>query len=225
MKVLRLTSVTFPILDVATYGGYWDAYEVFENDFYELSNEKLEEAYWDSFDNDKFMKALADLANGAIASDPYGHLEYLEQFGVLKITGRDIYSPKFYNFSNDHLNIDVEVADNCFSKVVKALKKVDQVEFENWLKDNFTSYDGFMSFVPNAKAEFLQLIADGEERETGLGLWYLLKVNTDIENEGMGITELTNEMLDKRYEYLDFTEFCDSKLGDKIWTELNKVRG
>lgn len=81
--------------------------------------------------------------------------EYIgdEHCPIKKLTFKGIASPKYYNFETDRLICDVEydrtaLIDYCFSKHRK--------EFDEYLKENFTSYDGFISFVPNNVAEFWQ---------------------------------------------------------------------
>ena len=60
------------------------------------------------------------------------------------------YSPSEYNFATDNSELLIELDDY---KLMDYINK-HKPEFEQYLRDNFTSYDGFMSFVPNDWAEF-----------------------------------------------------------------------
>lgn len=57
-----------------------------------------------------------------------------------------LYSPRYYNFETDSLLIDIDVN-------IKNLKnycfRIHKNDFNQYLKDNFTSYDGFISFIEN----------------------------------------------------------------------------
>jgi len=54
-------------------------------------------------------------------------------------------SPKFYNFSNDSINCEITLDVNKLSDYIN-----DNLEaFKDYLKDNYTSYDGFSSSYSN----------------------------------------------------------------------------
>jgi hypothetical protein len=57
----------------------------------------------------------------------------------------NLYSPKYYNFSNDSINVTYTLQKDSFKKLVDYCKE-NLDEFEGYLKDHFKSYDGFMSF-------------------------------------------------------------------------------
>jgi hypothetical protein len=71
---------------------------------------------------------------------------------VEKIEFEGLVSPKFYNYSNDSINVST------FPKKTEIMEYLDQNndDFEHYLKDNYTSYDGFISFKPNNVAEFME---------------------------------------------------------------------
>lgn len=56
-----------------------------------------------------------------------------------------LYSPRYYNYDTDRLNIEMNINLN----KLKAYIKKNKTDFNLYLKDNFTSYDGFISFVEN----------------------------------------------------------------------------
>ena len=67
---------------------------------------------------------------------------------VLSVEGVEMTSPKYYNFETDRLWADVELRDDWMDAVREFM-----VENADWLreriKDDWTSYDGFMSFMSN----------------------------------------------------------------------------
>ena len=60
-------------------------------------------------------------------------------------------SPRFYNYGTDKVLIDV---DYNFIALVKYCRHTNKDKFNQYLKNNYTSYDGFISFVENSVEEF-----------------------------------------------------------------------
>ena len=80
---------------------------------------------------------------------------------------KELWSPMYYNFETDKLTIDCEIdLDGLKNYCLQA----NRDEFNTYLHDNWSSYDGFTSFVPNNIVEF--------EREPDITImieFYLLK--------------------------------------------------
>ena len=217
MKTIKVTSDTFPVLSVSTYGGYFDTEYTLERDLDELP-EKLCEQYWDSFDNGKYMQAVAELADDTLQSSfdrEHGELGDLKVYGVTEIKGSKIVSPREYNFATDQLDIDITMHDNTPELVANKLEQLNQKDdtFAKYLKDNFTSYDGFMSFVTNDVQEFIAQVYAGDDRELALALFYLL-----VHEHDYNVEDIQAEMLENGIGngYLSATEFCSDKVADKI---------
>lgn len=87
---------------------------------------------------------------------------------VLSLENVGMTSPKYYNFSTDKLWADVELKDGWEDDVRKFM-----TENADWLreriKDDWTSYDGFMSFMSN---NFDNLAHDEDEDYWGDKSWY-----------------------------------------------------
>lgn len=64
-----------------------------------------------------------------------------------------VHSPSFYNFETDKLEIEVDFDEK---KLEEYCLKQKREEFQTYLNDNFTSYSGFISFVPTNIPEFLE---------------------------------------------------------------------
>lgn len=80
---------------------------------------------------------------------------------------KELWSPMYYNFETDKLTIDCEIdLDGLKNYCLQA----NRDEFNTYLHDNWSSYDGFTSFIPNNVVEF--------EREPDITImieFYLLK--------------------------------------------------
>lgn len=96
-------------------------------------------------------------------------------------------SPKYYNYSTDKLNIDMKLNLNNLKKYVKDNKE----DFNLYLKDNFTSYDGFTSFISNNYNEFVKDYKEdfcGVDKDRCINVmveYYLLRCIYDSNWEGI----------------------------------------
>lgn len=92
-------------------------------------------------------KIWVDLVNEAVQ----------EKLPSLSYSFEKVVSPKAYNFSTDEVyakaNFDLD-------EIINFLKNSE--DFDQYCKDNFSSYDGFMSFVPNSASEFINELENGD---------------------------------------------------------------
>lgn len=181
MKTLELTSSLFPIVQVGSYNGqtcdvdrFIDSYSI-DEDFAEGYSDLDSEGFWDKFDNSKFKAEILKRAADYIQNEIKPFLVDLK-IGITDVVVHDIVSPKYYNFNTDELYFDLIVEDD-FSE--KLAEKVES-EFYNedlakFLKDNYTSYDGFMSFTANNLDGLIEGIKEGDVREISAFLsWYFI---------------------------------------------------
>lgn len=70
---------------------------------------------------------------------------YFSEIMSADIQYQSISSPQYYNFSNDSLNIEVELDFDKFMQIVNENKE----ELREYIRENYTSYDGFHSFHSN----------------------------------------------------------------------------
>jgi hypothetical protein len=64
-----------------------------------------------------------------------------------------LYSPQYYNYETDSLVIDVKLN---LTKLKNYCFKEHKEAFNKYLKDNFTSYDGFISYIANNIYTFME---------------------------------------------------------------------
>ncbi len=104
-----------------------------------------------------------------------GHIEGL---GIQAIF-QSVVSPKYYNFSNDSINVEYQFED--LDKLVAYLID-NRTEFADYLKDRYTSCNGFISHHSNDVDEWIQVFMFGGELGHKLGSaleFYLTNENGD----------------------------------------------
>lgn len=164
----NLNTNLFPIINVGMYyscispENVFDSYNIdddFENDFSEYNADQ----FWDNFDFDKYKTKIQELAAD--------FLTYEIDDNEIKIEAGELYSPKYYNFDTDNIELTVE-----FDKV-KILNNVfkDVNTFDTFLRENYSSYDGFCSFTANNFEEWYIDYKDEKETAIGALLTYLFK--------------------------------------------------
>ena len=130
--------------------------DIFEG-FYESNLWNSDSLYWieesdrqegylndnEEYDIDDFEAFTKEVSENAV----YFLFEALDEHDVIKdMKFKDLYSPKYYNYETDSLIIDVDVDMRKLKKYCFTTKKE---AFNQYLKDNFTSCDGFISYISN----------------------------------------------------------------------------
>lgn len=124
--------------------------------------------YYDICDYDGFEKSVTEYACKLIWSEIPDEDEIVKRFEFAGIS-----SPRFYNFSNDKLVASVEVD---YDKLKEFCLKTNRKEFDEYLHENFTSYDGFTSFVANNVNQF-ELESEYEKYDQVMLEFYLLSLD------------------------------------------------
>ena len=128
------------------------------------------------FDYEGYQKELAD---GFIS----GFAHYAPDF-VTDVEFDEIDSPRYYNYRNDYLYAFVTLADDWKDKMREFMK-----ENYEWLKDrikeDWTSYDGFCSFMENDIREWdSHLFEEEDDRYISTMIGYMMyRKNKDIRDD------------------------------------------
>jgi hypothetical protein len=181
MSTFELSTNLFPIVNIGMYTNQTcdsdlliDTYAI-DNDFNEGLISYDADTFWNNFDNTKFKAVILERATDFITDNVKPLLVDLG-LGIIDIKVVGMYSPKYYNFESDSLNFDL-VTDDKFTDniidVINFLEPNELADLSKFLKDNYTSYDGFTSFTDNNVDDLIESIKDGQEREIGAFLtWY-----------------------------------------------------
>lgn len=109
----------------------------------------------------------------------------IEQKLITSYEFEELRSPKEYNFTNDSINVKFEV---CIQDLVD--KCMDNFEdFKQYIKDTYTSYDGFSSSYTNNATEWIEDLEDNTSHKIGSMLQFLIE-----------------------FDYLDLYEACSNNV-------------
>jgi hypothetical protein len=113
----------------------------------------------------------------------------LNMYFPIKITYQNIQSPKYYNFTNDSINISVEVDLN---KLIDLIKENNN-EAEKYFLDNYTSRDGFTSFHSNDINDWINIkyILEDDKHRVGAIIDCLSSIFINIEDVNSYVLEET----------------------------------
>jgi len=201
MKV-QLNTNLFPLISVGMYNSNIDSDSIFSD--FEINDDKENgyihfdsDYFWNNFKNDLYKKRI-----GELASEYIGNKLENEDGIVINIKCGKIYSPKYYNFSTDEMVLEVTYPKG---KILKLINDKYSEDFDKFLKDNYSSYDGFTSFTSNNYNDWLVDFEDNESRSVGAALRYLF-LNWEVDNDLEGFdTFVYNQNL----RYTDFVDFED----------------
>ena len=126
--------------------------------------------------------------------------EKLNEIGInCSIIYENLISPREYNFSNDSINIEINFKK--FSQVFEILEQ-NYDSFSKYIKDNYTSRDGFISSYSNYSSDWMEDLREDAENEThkvGAVLDFILQEIEEYKDE-----DLYFDLCENYYE-IDYT--------------------
>jgi hypothetical protein len=210
METLKLTTNLFPIVNVGMYDSLLSP-ENLIND-YEIDEDKDNEyikfdsnEYWSNlFDISKFRAEILTLATDYIKDEIKPILTGLK-LGISDIETVSINSPRFYNFERDELYFDLIVEDQFNNNIIDKINNLstdELIRFNTYLKDNYSSYDGFVSFTSNNSLDVINNVKNYDERDISAFLnWYIFDFLNEIdENDWI---QYVNENISNYSEFIN----------------------
>ena len=125
---------------------------ILENINYDREEKKLPEldhtTFYDhaNFDYKKFHNDYSISAVETIGKELTGYIK--------SVTFEGLYSPREYNFSTDEIQVIYEISEDNKKKILEFILD-NLVDFEQYIKENFTNRSGFSSFYSNDFHEWL----------------------------------------------------------------------
>ncbi len=212
MERIKLNSTIIGLGLFSTYHGYGDTEFVLSEDniqydFEECSTDITPSYYWQHFDNKEYMRVWNERVFNYIEDKLFKEIfKSLDiNFSMLNL---GYYSPKEYNFESDCCDFELEVDWDLFYQKVLNYTKDNIIEFNAYLKDNYSSYDGFMSFTANNDGDWLEDFKNKRVQEIAAALSFIIHKEYTYE-------EVKEDAIYDVFTELYYTEFVD-------YTELDK---
>lgn len=174
------------------YGSIFEPDE--EQEIYNLSEDAgrdldYDDIEWDYEDHsERVSEACADAIETYLKSEGFD----------ITVTYQKLVSPKFYNYTNDSINVEYDLSEEVFNKLIEYCKEHLE-EFEGYLEETYSSRPGFTSFY-NTDAdtwfdEYLSLDSDKITHGFGSLLEFI------IGNEGYTYEDLYYDIAEETYVY------------------------
>lgn len=164
-----------------TYDSVWNDDD---NWYYEMENEyKVQHLNDWSFDFEAYKKDLGEGYTNFIAGLYRNHI-----YEGLTLSFNGMWSPKYYNYSTDQIyaTLDVENDDEFIAKVLE-LMDANKERLSKIIKENHTSYDGFISFMENKFDYWKEHLLDEDEMYLDYALAYLVYILGKYEGDSLEI--------------------------------------
>jgi len=210
METLKLTTNLFPIVNVGMYDSLLSPDNLIND--YEIDEDKDNEyikfdsnEYWSNlFDISKFRAEILTLATDYIKDEIKPILIGLK-LGISDIETVSINSPRFYNYGSDELYFDLIVEDQFNNNIIDKINNLstdELIRFNTYLKDNYSSYDGFVSFTSNNSLDVINNVQNYDERDISAFLnWYIFDFLNEIdENDWI---QYVNENISNYSEFIN----------------------
>lgn len=192
MKALLNTNL-FGIINVGMYYSQISPETIFDD--WQINDDQKEgyinynsDQFWYNFNNDLYIKEVQKIASSFLNGlQSANNIDIEIKCGV-------IYSPKFYNFATDNLEFYVKFDKR---KVLKFAKD-NKDTFNQFLKDNYSSRDGFHSFTANNFNYWLDDFKINNVQSIGAILTFIFKDEFE---------DLQNDFVTECYENLFYSNF------------------
>ena len=125
-----------------------------------------------------------------------GNSDFLYDLGKITINFQKLVSPKFYNFTNDSIYCEYVISQKEYDKIIDYIK-VNWSNFEEYIKDRYTSRDGFISSHSNNAEVWMNNIKSESHLEHNFGA----VLEFILQNEGYESFNLSDLIQD---DYIEF---------------------
>ena len=146
------------------------------DDYNEQNNTDL---VYDDFNFD-FITLQSEICKDAVIKIE----EKLNEIGInCSVKYETLVSPKYYNFSNDSINIEINFKK--FSQVIEILEQ-NYDSFYQYIKDNYTSCSGFISSYSSYASDWMEDLkndAENEAHKVGAVLDFILQEVEEYNDE------------------------------------------
>jgi hypothetical protein len=200
-----------------TYHGYAGAEYVLhedtiQQDFEEGLTDIHPDYYWRHFDNSKYMEVINKRTHEIMDEFLTDLFKHELDMDITYVA--DGYNcPQFYNFREDRHNFDIEA--DTFQPLIDFC--INHKDFPNYLKEKYSSRDGFISFTSNTVEEILEDLKVDQMTAWGALVSFFIDQHLDEDS-------FTYEVIEKLGQDMLYTEFVDYTVLDAWMEDLKAGR-
>jgi hypothetical protein len=137
----------------------------------------------------------------------------LKELGMVdKITLQKLSSPKFYNYSNDAIHVEMKLTDKNKDTIETYLKDNEE-KFAKYVSDMYTSCDGFSSSYSNQLEDWMDNLKDEvleHDHKLGSILEFIMKNEDEEADLNMYYDMEVHGVYAKNYDELQNTEIVSA---------------
>ncbi|MDC7249496.1 MAG: hypothetical protein PQJ49_06245 [Sphaerochaetaceae bacterium] len=142
------------------FTGFYNTIFEFDREVDEIDNYNMEndtDLSYDDFnwDYEDYEQRVSEACVDAIEHE----LTYLG----IKAKFEKLVSPRFYNYTNDSVNVVYELEDDSMQKLIDFIRE-HEMDFIQWIADRYTSRSGFSSFYSNDSEVWLTEYINDEDK-------------------------------------------------------------
>lgn len=143
---------------------------------------------------EKAEDAIGELAV-KIISDEFGYIFPDDDFNFYYLR---TYHPNFYNFETDSVIFKFDYNDSIYNWLC-GYAITNQLEFDKFLNDNYTSYDGFISFTPNNWNDWLSGWRKDDWRCVSALLNFIIYSEINVEDCNMSFDDDARTIIEENF--------------------------
>ena len=191
-EVYNMTSGLLPCVCVAMYETVLSP-QVFEENL----NDGEAEFFYNVVCWDDWKKALTEASQEYLDRNV---VEDLKKYGLVSIEAESIWSPKYYNYHQDELCMNITMRKDWQDIMrTKVEEWRDREDVKEYIHENWRSYSGYVNFMPESLDEILT--EDNEDRQ----LAAFLTLAMVVEGVKMDAGDIMDEIND--WYMVDFSEY------------------
>lgn len=207
-EVYNMTSGLFPCVCVAMYETLLSP-QVFE----ESINDGEEEFYYDTVDFDDWKVKLTEAAQDYLDDSV---IDSLRNYGLIDIKALDIWSPKYYNYHQDELEMTITMQKD-WQKIMA--EKIEawrgRQDVEKYISEYWHSYSGYVNLMPESLDEVLT--EDDEDRQLAAYLTLAMLVE--------GTLRPYDEILEDLYYRMDdFSDYHRVNVVEEYYSNADEAQ-
>lgn len=206
-KITITNSTLHDIFTLYTYDDIYSIENIYSYFFDDDINHELTEYI---YDHKKYTKYLANIIAEFIEYEIIFYSEYMKKYITKVSFNGNVNNPHFYNYLTDTFELDLEINKKELRKRFNHLLKNEKSLLEDIIKENFTSYSGFISFFPEKLEEYTELseLKNIDSVEKILALVFRADIILDFDKDEL-IESLYSFITDQLVGNTDVFEFIE----------------